>query len=124
MLEAEILKSTGQRLSIWETTGEVIWYERLQCGRVKTQYGSWIKLCRPGTPDYCAIVRNQTKGLDLLFIECKRADGKGKLSDVQIKFQNKYKNVQNTHYLIIDHPDYVDHYIDNICIDRIKEINL
>lgn len=124
MLEKDVLKSVGQRLSTWEMSGEVVWYERLQCGRVKTAYGSWVNMCRSGTPDYVAIIRNKTKNLDLLFLECKRADGRGKLSDVQITFQNKYRNVENVHYLIIDHPDYVDVYIDNIAFDQIKDITI
>lgn len=124
MLESAVLKSVSQRLSSWEITGEVYWYERLQCGKVKTTFGSWVQMCRSGTPDFVSIVRNKSKGLDLLFIECKRSDGKGKLSDVQIKFQNRCKNVDNVHYLVIDHPDYLDFYIDSIAYDRLQDITL
>lgn len=122
MLESEVLKSIGKRLALWHLTSECVWYTRLNSGHVKTNYGSYIKLCDSGTPDFVAIIRNQKLGLDLLFIEIKRPGIKLKFSPDQVKFKNKYKNVENVHHLTVDHPDYVDIYIDSICIDRLKDI--
>ena len=43
-----------------------IYNDRLQCGKVKTEGGSWIHLCKSGTPDRFCIVRGQ-----IIFIEVK-----------------------------------------------------
>ena len=43
-----------------------IYHDRLNCGKIKTPHGSWIYLCKPGTPDRFAIVRGR-----IIFIEVK-----------------------------------------------------
>lgn len=48
-----------------------IYNDRLNCGRVETKRGSWIYLCKVGTPDRFAIVRGQ-----IIFIEVKMRDEK------------------------------------------------
>lgn len=44
-----------------------IYNDRLNCGKVKTERGHWITLCKTGTPDRFAIIRGQ-----IVFIEVKK----------------------------------------------------
>lgn len=44
-----------------------IYNDRLQCGKIKTERGNWMTLCKYGTPDRFCIVR----GI-IIFIEVKR----------------------------------------------------
>jgi hypothetical protein len=44
-----------------------IYNDRLQCGKIETKCGSWIHLCKTGTPDRFAIIRGQ-----IIFIEVKK----------------------------------------------------
>lgn len=43
-----------------------IYNDRLNCGKIETRRGTWITLCKAGTPDRFAIVRGQ-----IIFIEVK-----------------------------------------------------
>ncbi len=44
-----------------------IYNDRLQCGKIKTDRGHWITLCKTGTPDRFCIIRGQ-----IIFIEVKK----------------------------------------------------
>jgi hypothetical protein len=48
-----------------------IYNDRLQCGKIQTAGGSWITLCKTGTPDRFAIIRGQ-----IIFIEVKQRNEK------------------------------------------------
>lgn len=48
-----------------------IYNDRLNCGKLKTQSGGWIHLCKTGTPDRFCIIRGQ-----IIFIEVKTATGR------------------------------------------------
>lgn len=43
-----------------------LWNERLNAGKIKTIFGSWLELCDKGTPDRITILRGQA-----VFIETK-----------------------------------------------------
>jgi len=48
-----------------------IYNDRLNCGKIKTQSGGWMTLCKTGTPDRFCIIREQ-----IIFIEVKTVTGK------------------------------------------------
>lgn len=101
-LEKELLNSIKQWLGL---VPGVVWYDRLNSGTVQTAYGSWVKLCKKGTPDYIALIHDG-KIAHVLFIEAKR---KGKIkkdgtSNVveQNWFKERVSGVDNIHYILID----------------------
>ena len=51
-----------------------IYNGRLNCGRIRTENGNWLHLCKTGTPDRFAILRGQ-----IIFIEVKMFGGKTSL---------------------------------------------
>lgn len=86
-LERDLSTQIKHILLLYNLTGEVEWYSRLQCGRINVGL-HWLKLCDTGTPDYLALIRNRKDGLTALFIEAKST--KGKLSKEQKEFKEKY----------------------------------
>lgn len=87
--EKEVSKSVKLALADLESAGAVCWFERLNAGKVRTEYGSWLHLCRPGTADFIAILP-VTDGVIVYFIECKSDTG------VKKPLQNKFKlNVES-----------------------------
>lgn len=48
-----------------------IYNDRLNCGKIRTENGHWLHLCKTGTPDRFAILRGQ-----IIFIEVKMFGGK------------------------------------------------
>lgn len=88
-LEKSVSSDVKNTLSALELAGAVLWWERLNVGKVKTQFGSWIHLCREGTADFLAILP-VTNGVMVYFIECKSDTGiqKPKQSDFQKKAES------------------------------------
>lgn len=87
-LEKDLIKQIQQRLDIYQLTGEVEFATRLNSGTVKTYYGSYVKLCKKGTPDYLALIRGKSDNIIVLFIEAK--SNIGKLRPDQEIFKQKY----------------------------------
>ena len=117
MLEAKVLKDVGKLLELYEFHGMTVWYSRLNSGKVRV-FGNWIKLCEPGTSDYVAVIRNRANGLSLLFLECKRGDGKGRLSPDQEKFRDRFMGIEDVYYLEVIDPIQVRELINRIAIDK------
>ena len=87
-LERDLMKQIQQYLSLWQSTGDVYWWSRLQSGKVRSgQY--FIKMCDKGTPDFIALL-NTYNGLMCLFIEAK--SDTGQLRPEQKSFALKYNN--------------------------------
>lgn len=103
--------------------GDIVWHSRLNSGRIKTQFGTWIQLCEIGTPDIVAICRNKSNNLVLIFIETKR-DEKQKLRPEQKEFQQKYLGYSDIYYLIIYDLNILTEFINNLIPDRIERITL
>lgn len=116
-LEKQIMLSIKQRLDIYEMVGQVIWKTRLNSGRIKTYFGSHIKLCDKGTWDWVAVFRNRENNLSLLFIECK--SNTGKLRDDQILFQKKY-NKKDVYFLVVKEPKELNDFIDKYSKDFVN----
>lgn len=121
-LEKTLMKQVSQRLAIWQLSGSVIWYSRLNSGRVKTYFGSWIKMCDTGTPDWLCLVRGDDYRIKALFIECKSTTGRA--STHQLKFMKKYNNVDDVEVIILNDIEFLDYWMDKYSIDRVKDIKL
>lgn len=87
-LEKEAMKDIRIALANLETAGAVLWWERLNSGKVRTEYGGYVQLCRNGTPDFIVALKT-SMGLLILFIEAK--SDTGKLSIQQNDFKEKTK---------------------------------
>ena len=90
--EAEIISTVRRRLT---NHPNVLWFDRLNSGKVETRYGSWIQLCRKGTPDFYVITRNGK----IIFIECKRLKGgvKGLFQKAFAELVSQTPNVYHTY---------------------------
>jgi hypothetical protein len=87
-LEKDLIKQIDVILSQRQLTGEVEFSTRLNSGTVKTYYGSYVKLCKSGTPDFLALVRGREDKILALFIEAK--SDTGRLRQDQEIFKQKY----------------------------------
>lgn len=98
--ENDVKSSVIKQLELWEMTGDIIWWERLNCGKVRTQYGSWMQLCRAGTPDLVAVYKNKDGDLNIVFIELK-ASNINRARSTQNEFIESYGNKHNNFRIII-----------------------
>ena len=87
-LEKSVMADIRRALESLESVGCILWFERLNSGKIQTKYGSWIQLCRPNTPDWIVALKS-TMGLLILFIEAKSDTGIHK--EGQKKFQLKHQ---------------------------------
>lgn len=85
-LEKDTMKEIRIALTALEAEGAVLWWERLNSGKVETVHGGYIQLCRQGTPDFIASLKSRW-GLVVYFIEAKSDTGKQKAP--QMLFQQK-----------------------------------
>jgi hypothetical protein len=93
--EDKVKQEVVKVLSGLSTAGDVLWWSRLQCGKVKNEYsGAWLQLCNKGTPDFICVFRDKWDNLMVLFIECKRPDCIPELNDNQKKF---LKSIEGKH---------------------------
>lgn len=97
--KAPLEKNLNKEIIAWlDLLPSVIWFERLNSGTVQTSYGSWVKLCRKGTPDFIALVHGGDIA-HVLFIEAKR---KGEKQRPEQKwFQDEVDGISNVHYLLV-----------------------
>lgn len=124
MLEKEVLKSVLNKLSSWQSMGDIIWFTRLNSGRIKTEYGTWLKLCDIGTPDIVVILRSHRgNNLNLVFIETKR-NAKQKLRPEQAEFRSRFLGMTDVWYLVIHDVNDLIENIENLIPDRLKDIAL
>lgn len=85
-LESQISKNVKNTLLACELAGSVLWFERLNAGKVRTEFGSWIQLCRQGTADFIAILPIEN-GTIVYFMEIKSHTGEQK--ENQKEFQKQ-----------------------------------
>lgn len=121
MVEKEVMLQVKKILSQYEQTGEVEWWERLNSGKVRIG-AHYISMCRKGTPDFIAIIRNYSKQLSVVFIECK--SDKGKLSSDQVDFCNNYNIKSGFHILKISNPLELRSFINSVSYDFIQDLPL
>ncbi len=121
-LEKDLIKQIEQRLSVLKLTGEVQWYSRLNSGKVKTYYGSYIKLCDKDTPDYLALMVGREHPLIAVFIEAK--SDTGKLRPGQLLFKQKYAVKECFWYLELRDIKELDQFIDKHAKDFVETIGV
>jgi hypothetical protein len=95
-LEKELNKQIIQWLDILPS---VIYFERINSGKVQTAWGTWIQLAKKGHPDFIALIHGDGIA-HVLFIEAKRKGEKQR--DDQKWFQDKVDGISNVHYLLVD----------------------
>ncbi len=88
-LEKSVSKDVRTVLTNLELAGAVLWWERLNSGKVKSNYGHYIQLCRQNTPDYVAVLP-VGQGVMIYFIETKSDSGKQTAG--QIAFQKQVES--------------------------------
>lgn len=98
-LEKDISKDVAKKLSTWQFTGEIIWWLRINSGKIRTEWGSYVQLAPQGTPDYVAIVRNKSLGISVVFIECK--SDTGVLRKDQKLFKDSMIGQKDVYYLVV-----------------------
>lgn len=121
--EDTIKKQMRKKLEILESAGDVVWFERLNSGRIITKWGSHIRLCRDGTPDFVCVIVNKNKTLSVLFIECKKSSG-FIWSDEQQAFKDRYTKVEDVHYILCSDVPLFIKYFWAVCYDRVNDIKL
>lgn len=120
MTEDEVKKRVRNDLEMLEYSSDCVWYERLNAGTVKTEWGSWLKLCRKNTPDFVCIVINKHKNISVIFIETKKTGEK--LRQGQENFKSKYSKHPDIHYFTIDDPKPFKRMILNIAYNRLDAV--
>lgn len=118
--ESDLMKKISQRLSIYQMTGEVEWYGRLNSLKVKTIYGGIVQGLPKGTPDYIAIIRNKQDNLTILFIEAK--SDVGKLRQEQKDFKHKYETKSGFMVSVIREISELDAIINSIGKDFVANL--
>ena len=121
-LEKELMFQVKQALSVFELTGEILWYGRLNSLEVKTIYGGRIKGLPKGTPDWLALVRGRKNNILALFIECKSDSGQVRPS--QTEFINKYSKKQDVFVIVIRDIKELDKWIEEYSKDFVEGLTL
>lgn len=117
-LEKTLLHQINQRLSCYQMTGEVIWSSRLNSGKVKTYYGTYVKMCEKNTPDFIALIRGRNNEVLALFLEGKSSTGV--LSEGQRDFQKKYGIKPGVFVITIRNIEELDNWINKNAKDFVS----
>ena len=121
--ESEVIKDISSALSQLEGAGDCLWFSRLQCGKVKTEWGSWLQLCKPGVHDFIAVIRSPEGNIRLLFIEAKRP-GINKYRPTQEDFKRNYSKHRDIMFLLATSGKEVTRFVLDNCYSRLNDINL
>jgi hypothetical protein len=122
--ENQVKKSVYNLLYNLEQTGDILWFERLNSGVIKSGE-SYIWMCRPGTSDFVVLYMNKSRNLGFLFLEVKstnkpRKPRKGKQEDFSIKYSHKHIDLQ---YEVVNCVKQASDKILSLAFDRLTEIN-
>ena len=116
--ESEVMKRVKSLLDLLEYQKVIIWYERLNSGKVQVGY-SWIQMARKGTSDWIIVLRNKEKSLSVLFVECK--SDVGTLRPEQKKFRDGFDGIKDIYYFIIRDSKELGMLIRQIGFDKSQE---
>lgn len=119
MKESELMRLVSRNLGIWQTTGVILWYSRLQSFKIK-HFGNWIQGCVKGTPDWVVAFRNKEDNIGLLFLEVKGENGY--LRPEQREFMNAHKNQKDVHCHVIREQLEISHLLNTLGIDLIHQL--
>ena len=115
--ESEFNKSLKENLELYEYHKTILWWERLQSGKVQTVHLGWINLCRKGTPDWIVAYLDKQKHLALLFVEGKSDSGMMVKRQTQDDFAAKYPFFKIIRTNMVDE---VKSFIETNSYDRMK----
>lgn len=118
--EADLIKQIIERLKLYHHFGQVLWWSRLNSGRIKTYIGTWLMCCDKGTPDFLALIRSETGNIIAVFIEAKSEFGQ--LRKDQKAFMNKYKYCNDIQVLLVRDISGLTEFIDMYGVDKTKEM--
>lgn len=116
MKEKDVMLAIRKRLEHYQYYKTIIWWSRLNSGKIQTTYGSWIKLCEPGTPDFIIILRNKKLTISVIFPEAK--SDTGKLRSEQVEFRNRLKGVSDMYFLEVRDVQELDDLIRDVAFDK------
>lgn len=119
-LERDIATQIRHCLDGYKISGIVLWWGRLNSGKIRAGYKQYIQLMPKGTPDYLALIRNKKDGITALFIEVK--SDIGKLNDEQIEFMDKYFLIKDIYTLVIRDIKDLEKDINYFGIDKINQM--
>lgn len=117
-LEKDLMLQIKNRLSVYEMTGEILWYGRLNSLEVKTIYGGRIRGLPKGTPDWITLVRGRNNNILVLFIEAKSDKGVVRVS--QTEFINKYGTKEGLFIMILRDIHDLDKWIEKNAKDFVE----
>jgi hypothetical protein len=123
MTEDQVKKEIRKILERLEVAGDVIYFDRLQSGLVKTQDGSYVRMCRNGTSDFICVIKNRSASISIIFIEAKNSEG-GVWSEAQRQFAQQYAKPPYIHYFLVSDPSKLAGQILDIAYDRLQDIHL
>lgn len=121
MSEADLMQQIKSRLNLWQMTGDVVWWTRLQSGSINLGQ-RWVRLAEKGTPDFVAVIRNKQQNIAVLFIEAKSL--KGKLTLEQKEFNHKYNKYKDVFVATVDHIDCLKSIVNTLAYDRLQDIKI
>lgn len=122
-MESNVSRDIKSVLSSLQLTGDIIWWSRLQAGKVQVG-GCWIHLCEDGTWDFACVFKNKIGNLSFMFIESKRDDKPPKIRDSQERFYDKYGGKhKDMLFTVANNADSLKKYILSLCHNRIQDID-
>lgn len=121
-MESDVSGSIKSVLSQLYIAGDILWWSRLQAGRIQ-KGNHWIWLCEDGTWDFACMFTNRSKGLSFMFIESKREDKPAKLRESQERFYERYSNKhKDIHFVVAKDGNSLKRHILSLCHDRLGDI--
>ena len=122
--ESSVIREISLVLYQLEGTGDILWFSRLQCGKVKTEWGSWLQLCKSGTHDFIALIRTKQGFLAIIFIEAKSGVGKAVYRPSQEDFKRNYSKHRDILFLLATSGAEVKRFILDNCYDRLADVHM
>lgn len=87
--EADIKREIRKKLLNLESSGMILWFERLQSGAIHNG-NQHVYMCRKGTPDFEAVFVNKIGSLCVLFVEVKKEGVYAPRKGVQKEWSDHY----------------------------------
>lgn len=119
--ERETMQQIKDALESYQWQKVCIWFSRLNSGKVKTTFGTWLQLCPSGTPDYICLIRDKQARISVLFIEAKSSEGKQ--SSDQISFQKRFNGVRDVYYMVIRDVSELHRFIKEVGFDTLTVLD-
>jgi hypothetical protein len=123
--ESKVKDHVKKVLNYLRFTGDIIYFLRVNTGKVQTAWGSWLELAETGHFDWIVLFQNENKELSFAFIEHKRADKYVDLDVSQKLFQSKYDGKhKNIYFWLVQSGDEVREKILQHAYKRINDVEM